>query len=142
MPLQGLQHGGLHLFDALPEELFRSRLQQLVGLHDLALGHAGNRQGNAMGCLNALAHGVQGHHLERQSLNVRDKPPCPRPSSHYRVLLRGSTTSTCNKWVKVRVHRLPQESQKYLKNYRHSPADAIFRHEIANVRDFFLKKKR
>jgi len=95
VPLQGLQHGGLHLLDALPQELLRSRLQQLIGLHDLALGHASNGQGNAMGCLNALAHGVQGHHLERQSLNVRDKPPCPRPSSHYRVLLRGSTTSTC-----------------------------------------------
>lgn len=94
MSFEGLQDGHFDLPDALPEELLGCCVEQLVGLHDLALGDAGDGQGHAVGGLDAFAHRVQGHHLERQALDVRDEPPCPCPASHDGHALRRTAASS------------------------------------------------
>ena len=95
MSLEGRQYGRLDLVYVLAEELLAGRMQQLVGLHDLALGDAGDGERHALGRLHALAHGVEGHHLEGETLHVSDEPPGERVAAYDRALLHRAAASSC-----------------------------------------------
>ena len=66
MPLEGLENGALDLVLFLAEELLRRGLQEVGVLHDLDLRHARDGERNTLGCLHALADGVQGHDLREE----------------------------------------------------------------------------
>lgn len=77
MTLQSLQDRQLDFLRRLAQELLRGGLQQLLGRHDLALGHARHRQRNSLRRLDVFAHRVQRHHLSMIEPSKQNHQPFP-----------------------------------------------------------------